>query len=63
MVGLGDRRGAGLVVESLSQHTANRLRDRAAILKERRKAFEERRLKGKENKGDGKGKTDIGGVD
>ena len=45
MMGLGGRRGGASVASSLQAFTANRLRDNDAILKEKRKAGEESRLK------------------
>ena len=45
MMGLGGRRGISRVHQGLANYTAGRLRDKAAIQKEKRKAGEEARLK------------------
>ena len=45
MMGLGGRRGSVGVSPALQTYTAGRLRDQAAILKEKRKSAEETRLK------------------
>ena len=45
MMGMGGKRGTLQVLPTLANYTAGRLRDRAAIMKEKRKAQEEARLK------------------
>ena len=45
MMGLGGRRGGAAVASALQTFTANKLRDNAAIMKEKRKATDEARLK------------------
>lgn len=45
IMGLGGRRGAASILPTLANYTARRLRDKAAIQKEKRKATEELRLK------------------
>ena len=52
------RQGAA-VAPDLQKHVANSMRDKAAILKEARKAKEEHKLK--RGKGGGKDKTHAGG--
>ncbi|CAK0827108.1 unnamed protein product [Prorocentrum cordatum] len=47
MMGWAETRGTGSTPESLMSYTANRLKDKAAILKEKRKAVDESRLGGK----------------
>lgn len=45
IMGLGGRRGFASILPTLANCTASRLRDKAAIQKEKRKATEELRLK------------------
>ncbi|CAK0873426.1 unnamed protein product [Prorocentrum cordatum] len=47
MMGWAETRGTGSTPESLMSYTADRLKDKAAILKEKRKAVDESRLGGK----------------
>ena len=47
MMGWAETRGTGSTPDALMSYTANRLKDKAAILKEKRKAVDESRLGGK----------------
>ncbi|CAK0840916.1 unnamed protein product [Prorocentrum cordatum] len=56
IVGWAETRGAGNAPDALMSYAANRLKDKAAIMREKRNAIDESRLGGKGNPEKGKGK-------